>query len=157
MLTTDSKKECNDEHAVIRWREYFRFLQALCTKFYTHIVRPQLEHNLAINRFTVSQLHALEGAQNNDIKKINGARGKAFTKVILHMPELPLMSERVSILQTQFLFHKMHCLLVCYPISAVPEDVSGTFSLVHRFGKWMLSTIEEPDTHSLKVAKRRFQ
>ncbi|KAG1183777.1 hypothetical protein G6F36_008199 [Rhizopus arrhizus] len=70
------------------------FSKLLCTRFYAHIVRPQLEYGLAINRFTVSQIHALEEAQNNCIKEIYGARGKASTKVMLHMSKLPLLSER---------------------------------------------------------------
>ncbi|CEG76305.1 hypothetical protein RMATCC62417_11220 [Rhizopus microsporus] len=89
----------------------------LCTRFYARIIRPQLEYDLAINRFTASQLYPLEEAQNNCIKKIYGARGKASTKVMLHMFKLPLMSERVSILQTQFLFRSLYlpedALLAC--------------------------------------------
>ncbi|PHZ11402.1 uncharacterized protein RHIMIDRAFT_244597 [Rhizopus microsporus ATCC 52813] len=93
------------------------FSKLLCTRFYAHIVRPQLEYGLAINRFTVSQFYALEEAQNNCIKKIYGARDKASTKVMLHISRLPLMSERVSILQAQFLFHSLYlpedALLTC--------------------------------------------
>ncbi|CEG75662.1 hypothetical protein RMATCC62417_10670 [Rhizopus microsporus] len=80
----------------------------LCTRFYAHIVRPQLEYDLAINHFTISQLHALNEAQNNCIKKIYGARGKASIKVMLHVSKFPLMSERVSILQVQFLFRSLY-------------------------------------------------
>ncbi|KAG1488529.1 hypothetical protein G6F47_013584 [Rhizopus delemar] len=93
------------------------FSKLLCTRFYAHIVRPQLEYGLAINRFTVHQLHALEEAQNSCIRKIYGARGKASTKVMLHMSKLPLMSERVSILQAQFLLRSLY----------LPED-----ALLHR-------------------------
>ncbi|KAG1178466.1 hypothetical protein G6F70_001353 [Rhizopus microsporus] len=71
------------------------FSNLLCTMFYAHIAQPQLEYGLAINRFMVSQLHALEEIQNNYIKKIYGAQGKASTKVMLHIPKLFLMSERV--------------------------------------------------------------
>ncbi|ORE04554.1 hypothetical protein BCV72DRAFT_251175 [Rhizopus microsporus var. microsporus] len=46
------------------------FSKLLCTRFYAHIVRPQLEYGLTINHFTVSQLHALEEVQNNCNKKI---------------------------------------------------------------------------------------
>ncbi|CEG79965.1 hypothetical protein RMATCC62417_14367 [Rhizopus microsporus] len=93
------------------------FSKLLCTRFYAHIVRPQLEYGLAINRFTVSQFHTLEEAQNNCIKKIYGARGKASTKVMLYMPKLPLMPERASILQVQFFFRSLYlpedALLAC--------------------------------------------
>ncbi|PHZ15890.1 uncharacterized protein RHIMIDRAFT_233497 [Rhizopus microsporus ATCC 52813] len=64
------------------------FSKLLCTRFYAHIVRPQLEYGLAINHFTVSQLHALEEVQNNCNKKIYGARDKASTKIMLHMSRL---------------------------------------------------------------------
>ncbi|KAL4209363.1 hypothetical protein AB4K20DRAFT_1969939 [Rhizopus microsporus] len=63
---------------------------------------------VTINRLTVSQLYALEEAQNNCIKKIYSARGKASTKVMFHTSKLPLMSERVSILQAQFLSHSLY-------------------------------------------------
>ncbi|ORE01276.1 hypothetical protein BCV72DRAFT_217610, partial [Rhizopus microsporus var. microsporus] len=93
------------------------FSKLLCTRFYAHIVRPQLEYDLVINRFTISQLYALEEAQNNCIKKIYGARGKASIKIMLYMPKLPIVSERVSILQAQFLFRSLDlpedALLVC--------------------------------------------
>ncbi|CEG67205.1 hypothetical protein RMATCC62417_03668 [Rhizopus microsporus] len=64
-----------------------------CTMFYAHIARSQLEYGLAINRLTVSRLYALKEAQNDSIKKIYGARGKASTKFIFHMSKFPLISE----------------------------------------------------------------
>ncbi|KAG1510717.1 hypothetical protein G6F53_006471 [Rhizopus delemar] len=137
------------------------FSKLLCTRFYAHIVRPQLEYGLAINRFTVHQLHALEEAQNSCIRKIYGARGKASTKVMLHMSKLPLMSERVSILQAQFLFRSLY----------LPEDAllhrllpyvqcakGHQWYLLSRTSLWKmaLSTTDEPDTRSFKAAKRGF-
>ncbi|KAG1397713.1 hypothetical protein G6F60_008829 [Rhizopus arrhizus] len=74
------------------------FSELLSTRVYAHIIPPQLEYGVAINRFTSSQLHTLE-AQDTCIKRIYGARGKTFTKVMLHLSKLPLMSERVNILQ----------------------------------------------------------
>ncbi|KAL4210254.1 hypothetical protein AB4K20DRAFT_1968358 [Rhizopus microsporus] len=73
------------------------FSKLLCTRFYAHIIRFQLEYGLAINRFTVSQLHTLDEAQNNCIKKIYGARGKASTKTqflfrSLYLPEDALLA-----------------------------------------------------------------
>ncbi|CEG82454.1 hypothetical protein RMATCC62417_16523 [Rhizopus microsporus] len=49
----------------------------------------------------------------------------------------------------------MHHLLVCYFISAIPEEASGTLSRISLW-KTVLSTTEEPDTRSLKAAKRCF-
>ncbi|KAG1169845.1 hypothetical protein G6F70_008094 [Rhizopus microsporus] len=137
------------------------FSKLLCTRFYAHIARPQLEYDLAISRLTVSQLHTLEEAQNNCIKKIYGARGKASTKVTLHMSRLPLISERVGILQTQFLFRSLYlpedallaCLLPCI------RNIRGSqWYALSRAPLWktLLSTTKEPDIRSLKAAKRRF-
>ncbi|KAL4214188.1 hypothetical protein AB4K20DRAFT_1792719 [Rhizopus microsporus] len=88
----------------------------------------------------------IEETQNNCIKKIYSTRGKVSTKVMLHMLKLPLMSERVSILQTQFLFRFLY----------LPED--ALLYTLSRIPLWksLLSTTEEPDTRSLKAAKRRF-
>jgi hypothetical protein len=112
----------------------------LCTRFYAHIVRPQLEYGLAINRFTVSQIHALEEAQNNCIKKIYGARGKASIKVSSTCPSYPsCRNESIYYKHSSsfvlYIYQKMHCLLACYLIFAVLEEASGTPSLVHHFGK----------------------
>ncbi|KAG0798819.1 hypothetical protein G6F22_003841 [Rhizopus arrhizus] len=137
------------------------FSKLLCTRFYAHIVRPQLEYGLAINRFTVSQIHALEEAQNNCIKKIYGARGKASTKVMLHMSKLPLLSERVSILQAQFLFRSLYlpedALLACL-LPYIRSIRGSQWYALSRTPLWktVLSTTEEPDTRSFKTAKRRF-
>ncbi|KAG1495986.1 hypothetical protein G6F46_007473 [Rhizopus delemar] len=75
------------------------FSKILSTRFYAHIIRPQLEYGVTINRFTSSQLYTLEEAQDACIRGIYGARGKASTKVTLHLSKLPPMSERVNILQ----------------------------------------------------------
>jgi hypothetical protein len=84
------------------------FSTLLSTRFYAHIVRPQLEYNLDIYCFTISQLHALEEAQDTCIRRIYGTRGKTSTKVTPHLSRLLSMSEWVSILQTQFLFLYLH-------------------------------------------------
>jgi hypothetical protein len=120
------------------------FSKLLCTRFYAHIVRPQLEYGLAINRFTVSQLHALEEAQNNCIKKIYGARGKTSTKVMLHMSKLPLMSERVSILQAQFLFRSLYLpedtLLTCL-LPYIRNSKGSQWYALSRTSLWENDTI----------------
>ena len=98
------------------------FSKLLCTRLYAHIVRPQLEYDLDINRFMASQLHTLEEAQKNCIKKIYGARGKMSTKFMLYIYKLPLMSERVSILQAQFhfLYLPKRC-ITCLPVTSYPQ------------------------------------
>ncbi|KAG1138667.1 hypothetical protein G6F37_009849 [Rhizopus arrhizus] len=103
----------------------------------------------------------LEEAQNNCIKKIYGARGKASTKAMLHMSRLPLLSERVSILQAQFLFRSLYLpedsLLACL-LSYIRSTTGSQWYALSRtpFRKTVLSTTDEPDTRSFKVAKRRF-
>ncbi|PHZ09512.1 uncharacterized protein RHIMIDRAFT_240634 [Rhizopus microsporus ATCC 52813] len=137
------------------------FSKLLCTRFYAHIVRPQLEYGLAISRFTASQLHALEEAQNNCIKEIYGARDKASIKVMLYMSRLPLMSERISILQAQFLFRSLYlpedALLACL-LPYIRNTRGSQWYALSRTSLWktVLSTTEEPNTRSLKTAKRRF-
>lgn len=54
---------------------------------------------MVINRFTSSQPHTLEEAQDTCIKRTYIVCGKASTKVMPHLSKLPLMSERVNILQ----------------------------------------------------------
>ncbi|KAG1540170.1 hypothetical protein G6F49_012192 [Rhizopus delemar] len=137
------------------------FSKLLCTRFYAHIVRPQLEYGLAINRFTVHQLHALEEAQNSCIRKIYGARGKASTKVMLHMSKLPLMSERVSILQAQFLLRSLYLpedALLHRLLPYVQYTKGHQWYLLSRTPLWKmaLSTTDELDTRSFKAAKRQF-
>ncbi|KAG1169418.1 hypothetical protein G6F70_008418 [Rhizopus microsporus] len=121
------------------------FSKLLCTRLYAHIVRPQLEYDLDINRFMASQLHTLEEAQKNCIKKIYGARGKMSTKFMLYIYKLPLMSERVN------------ALLAC-PLPHIRNTNGSQWYTLSRTPLWktLLSTTEEPDTCSLKAAKRRF-
>ncbi|KAL4209705.1 hypothetical protein AB4K20DRAFT_1977725 [Rhizopus microsporus] len=84
--------------------------------------------SLAINRFTVSQLRTLEEAQNNCIKKIYGARGKAITKVMLHMSKLPLMSERFPF---RSLYLPEDALLACLLPYIRNTRVSQWYALSH--------------------------
>ena len=86
----------------------YDFSKTLSTRCYAHIVCLQLEYGLAINCFTISQLHALEEAQLTYIKRVCDARRKASTKLLLHLSRLPFMSEQVSILQTRLLFRSQH-------------------------------------------------
>jgi hypothetical protein len=103
------------------------FSRLLSTRFYAHIVRSQLEYGLTINRFTSTQLKALEDVQDTCIRKIYGARGMSSTQVVLHLAKLPLMKERVHILQAQFLFRSLH----------LPSDALLCRLLPHiRYTRW---------------------
>ncbi|KAG1608378.1 hypothetical protein G6F46_011591 [Rhizopus delemar] len=83
------------------------FSRLLSTRFSAHIVRPQLEYGLAINRFNNTQLKSIEDVQDTCLRKIYGAREKTFTKVMPHLAKLPLMADRVHILQAQFLYRSL--------------------------------------------------
>lgn len=48
---------------------FFKFL----SKFHAHIVRSQLKYGLVINRFTASQLHGLDKAQDIYIRLAHSA------------------------------------------------------------------------------------
>lgn len=117
------------------------FSKLLSTRFYTHIVHSQVEYGLAINRFTSSQLYALEEAQGICIWRTYSARGKISTKVMLHLSRLPPMSERVSILQAQFLFRSYIYLKIRYSVGYcllfnVLEVINSISCLGPRFGRW---------------------
>ncbi|KAG1046997.1 hypothetical protein G6F43_010535 [Rhizopus delemar] len=53
-------------------------------------------------------LKSIEDVQDTCIREIYDARGKTSTKVMLHLAKLPLMADRVHILQAQFLYRSLH-------------------------------------------------
>lgn len=61
------------------------FDRLLSTRFYAQIIRPCLEYGLATNRFTVSQIKALEDAQNEFLRRIYGRSKRASTKFIRYL------------------------------------------------------------------------
>ncbi|KAI8990897.1 hypothetical protein BDF20DRAFT_841396 [Mycotypha africana] len=73
------------------------FNQLLSTRFYTQIVRTQLEYGLAISSFSSPQ-----------IKRIFGGNSCSLTKVMLHLTDLPSMKERVHRLQGKFLLRSIN-------------------------------------------------
>ncbi|ORE03879.1 hypothetical protein BCV72DRAFT_337682 [Rhizopus microsporus var. microsporus] len=135
------------------------FSRLLSIRFYAHIVRSQLEYGLAINRFTSTQLKALENVQNRCICKICDARGKAFTKVMLHLAKLPLMTERVHIFQAHLLFRSPHLPnngLLCRLLPHIRHTRRHRWYLLSKAPLWrsMASTDEELDKRMLKAAKK---
>ncbi|CEG69911.1 hypothetical protein RMATCC62417_05902 [Rhizopus microsporus] len=89
------------------------FSPLLGTHFYSHIVRVQLEYDLAITKITTFLNKQLEDAQNACLRRIFGDSHTSSTTVMLHISKLPTMQERAYALQSQFLL----CSL------ALPEDV----------------------------------
>ncbi|KAG1629224.1 hypothetical protein G6F44_011682 [Rhizopus delemar] len=137
------------------------FSRLLSTRFYAHIVRPQLEYGLAINRFTNTQLKSIEDVQDTCIRTIYGARGKTSTKVMLRLAKLPLMADRVHILQAQFLYRSLHLpddALLCRLIPHIRHIRGHQWFLLSKTSLWqsLPSTGEELDKHMFKTAKKRF-
>lgn len=84
------------------------FSRLLSSRSYAQIVRPQMEYGLAINLLFHSQLKRLEDTQNKCMWMIYGAHDCSSTKVMLHLANLPTMTERLNILQAQFLFRSLY-------------------------------------------------
>ncbi|KAI8967054.1 hypothetical protein BDF20DRAFT_983177 [Mycotypha africana] len=64
------------------------FNQLLSTRFYTQIVRTQLEYGLAISSFSSSQIKKIEECQTECIRRIFGGNSRSSTKVMLHLTNL---------------------------------------------------------------------
>ncbi|KAG0830584.1 hypothetical protein G6F17_014077 [Rhizopus arrhizus] len=83
------------------------FDHLLSVRFYTQIVRSQLEYGLAISPISTTQLKKLEACQTQCIRKIFGGSTRSSTKVMLHLVNQPTMKERVHILQAKFLLRSI--------------------------------------------------
>jgi hypothetical protein len=105
------------------------FSPLLATRFYTQIVRAQLEYGLAINKITSLLAKKLEDAQNICLRRIFGGSSRSSVKVMLHLTKLPTMQERTYILQSQFLLRSL----------TLPDDTLLTCLLPH---------IRRSDSHS---------
>ncbi|CEG82715.1 hypothetical protein RMATCC62417_16746 [Rhizopus microsporus] len=107
------------------------FSPLLGTRFYSHIVRAQLEYGLAITKITTFLSEQLEDTQNVCFCRIFGGSHTSSTTVMLHMSKLPTMQERAYTLQSQFLLRSL----------TLPEDAllevtpNGTSSLGLPFGR----------------------
>ncbi|ORE09053.1 hypothetical protein BCV72DRAFT_321315 [Rhizopus microsporus var. microsporus] len=104
------------------------FSSFLGTRFYSHIVRAQLEYGLAIIKSIIFLSKQLEDAQNVCLRRIFGGTHTSFTTVMLHMSKLPAMQERAYTLQFQSLLRSL----------TLPED-----ALLH-----LLLLIRQPRSHS---------
>ncbi|KAG0808110.1 hypothetical protein G6F18_001523 [Rhizopus arrhizus] len=105
------------------------FSPLLCIRFYSHIVRAQLEYGLAITKITTFLSKQLEDAQNVCLRRIFGGSHISSIAVMLHMSKLPTMQERAYALQSQFLLRSL----------TLPKD-----ALLHH----LLSHIRQPRSHS---------
>ncbi|CEG74066.1 hypothetical protein RMATCC62417_09335 [Rhizopus microsporus] len=105
------------------------FSPLLGTRFYSHIVRAQLEYSLAITKITAFLSKQLEDAQNVCLRRIFSGSHTSSTTVMLHMSKLPTMQERAYTLQSQFLLRSL----------TLPED-----ALLHH----LLPLIRQLRSHS---------
>ncbi|CAO3692338.1 unnamed protein product [Rhizopus microsporus] len=83
------------------------FSPLLGIRFYSHIVRAQLEYGLAITKITTFLSKQLEDAQNVCLRRIFGGFHVSSTTVMLHMSKLSIMQERAYALQYQFLLRSL--------------------------------------------------
>ncbi|PHZ12828.1 uncharacterized protein RHIMIDRAFT_251738 [Rhizopus microsporus ATCC 52813] len=83
------------------------FSPLLGTRFYSHIVRAQLEYGLAITKIITFLSKQLEDAQNVCLRRVFGISYTSSTMVMLHMSKLPNMQERAYTLQSQFLLRPL--------------------------------------------------
>ncbi|KAG1493830.1 hypothetical protein G6F46_008534 [Rhizopus delemar] len=84
------------------------FNQLISVRFYTQIVRSQLEYGLAISAVSSSNITKLEVCQTQCIRCIFGGGSRSSTKVMLHLTNQPTMKERVRRLQAKFLFRSIN-------------------------------------------------
>ncbi|KAG1257368.1 hypothetical protein G6F68_009337 [Rhizopus microsporus] len=83
------------------------FDRLLSVRFYTQIVRSQLEYGLAISSVPAHQLQKLDACQTQCIRRIFGGGSRSSIKVMLHLVNLPTMKERVQKLQAKFLLRSV--------------------------------------------------
>ncbi|KAG1319162.1 hypothetical protein G6F62_011979 [Rhizopus arrhizus] len=79
------------------------FNKLLSVRFYSQIVRPQLEYGLAISAVKYKDFQKLESCQNQCLRQIFGGSPRSSVKVMLHLVNQPTMKERTHILQAKFL------------------------------------------------------
>lgn len=84
------------------------FDRLLSVRFYTQIVRSQLEYGLAISPLSAVQITKLEACQTQCIRTIFGGGSRSPTKVMLHLVNQPTMKERVHLLQAKFLLRSVY-------------------------------------------------
>ncbi|KAG1142020.1 hypothetical protein G6F38_008019 [Rhizopus arrhizus] len=61
------------------------FEKLTSTRFYSQIVRPQLEYGLAISAVKCRELQKIESCQNQCLRRIFGGTSRSSIKVMLHL------------------------------------------------------------------------
>ncbi|KAG0905391.1 hypothetical protein G6F33_012202 [Rhizopus arrhizus] len=84
------------------------FPPLLACRFYSQMVRAQLDYGLAISPLTTKLIHQLDTFQNQCIRRIFSGHSRSSVQVMLHLVNLPSMRTRVAVLQAQYLFRSTH-------------------------------------------------
>ncbi|EIE76949.1 hypothetical protein RO3G_01653 [Rhizopus delemar RA 99-880] len=84
------------------------FPPLLACRFYSQMVRAQLDYGLAISPLTTKFIHQLDTFQNQCIRRIFGGHSRSSVQVMLHLVNLPSMRTRIAALQAQYLFRSTH-------------------------------------------------
>ncbi|KAG0783481.1 hypothetical protein G6F22_008669 [Rhizopus arrhizus] len=84
------------------------FSPLLSVRFYSQIVRSQLEYGLAISAISPTQMKKLEDCQTKCIRRIFGGNSRSSTKVMLHLTNQPTMKERVHRLQGKYILRSLN-------------------------------------------------
>ncbi|KAG2200495.1 hypothetical protein INT46_004264 [Mucor plumbeus] len=112
------------------------FPPLLACRFYSQIVRAQLDYDLAISPTTAKLIQKLDTFQNSCIRRIFGGHANSSIQLMLHLVNLPSMRTCVAVLQAQYLFRSTH----------LPDDTLLAHLLPHlqssssRFHWYKLST-----------------
>ncbi len=80
------------------------FPPLLACRFYSQMVRSQLDYGLTISPLSAKLTKALDTFQNSCIRRIFGGHSRSSAKVMLHLVNLPSMKTRIAVLQAQYLF-----------------------------------------------------
>lgn len=80
------------------------FPPLLACRFYSQMVRFQLDYGLAISPISAKLTQQLETFQNQCFRRIFGGHSRSSVEVMLHLVNLPTMKTRVAVRQVQHLF-----------------------------------------------------
>ncbi|KAG1458888.1 hypothetical protein G6F56_006288 [Rhizopus delemar] len=84
------------------------FPPLLACRFYSQMIRAQLDYGLAISPLTAKFIHQLDTFQNQYIRRIFGGNSRNSAQIMLHLVNLPSIGTRVAVLQVQYLFRSTH-------------------------------------------------
>lgn len=77
-------------------------------RFYSQMVRSQLDYGLAISSLNGKLIKQVDDFQNSCIRRIFGGHSRSSATVMLHLVNLPSMKTRTAILQAQYLYRSIY-------------------------------------------------